>query len=147
LCLAFSVVFAPPPRLDTGAARGAFEIAFTLAQCFVGPLFSHFFALFPESGRPRASAWVLAGYGAATVLLALYVGVKLESTFGPGLGRVLLPLLQFGIGAVAAGWLLGGLVLFALAFLRVESADARRRLRVAFFGTVLGALPLVTLVA
>src|SRR5262249_55625166 len=76
LCLAFSVWLAPPPQLGSAVARGAYDLAFTLAQLFLGPLFSHFFALFPESGRPRASAWLLPGYGAATVLLALYVGIQ-----------------------------------------------------------------------
>jgi serine phosphatase RsbU (regulator of sigma subunit) len=141
LCLAFSVVLAPPPSLDSGAARGAYELAFVLAQLFVGPLFSHFFALFPESGRLRARAWVLAGYASATVLFACSLGVQIEASFGSGLGRVLVPLLQAGGGAVLMGWLLGGLVLFALAFVRLESADARRRLHVAFFGTLAGALP------
>jgi serine phosphatase RsbU (regulator of sigma subunit)/MFS family permease len=141
LCLAFSVFLAPRPVLDSGTALGAYELAYVLAQLFVGPLFSHFFALFPESGRLRARAWVLAGYAAATVLFACYLGVVLESFFGSGLGRVLEPVLQLGGGAVFMGWLLGGLALFALAFVRAENSDAQRRLRVAFFGTLAGALP------
>ena len=145
LCLAFSVFIAPPPTLDSGLARGAYDLAFMLAQLFVGPLFSHFFALFPESGRPRARAWVLAGYAAATVLFAFYLGVQLESSFGAGFGRVLTPVLQAGSGAVLMGWLLGGLALFALEFVREENADARRRLRVAFYGTLVGALPFAIL--
>ena len=145
LCLAFSVVLAPRPALDTSLARGAYELAFVLAQLFVGPLFSHFFALFPESGRPRARAWVLAGYASATVLLALNLGVLLESSFGGGLGRVLVPAIQAGSGAVFMGWLLGGLALFALEYVREENADAKRRLRVAFFGTLVGALPFAIL--
>src|SRR5262249_55392410 len=96
---------------------------------------------------PRASAWLLAGYGAATVLLALYLGMQLETAFGPGLSRVLLPVFRVGNVAVLGGWLLGGLALFALAVLRVASADARRRVRVAFYGTLLGALPFTVLVA
>jgi serine phosphatase RsbU (regulator of sigma subunit) len=145
LCLAFSVVLAPPPQLVPGAAQGAYDVALPLAQLFLGPLFSHFFALFPESGRLRARAWVLAGYAAATVLFALNLGVLLESSFGSGFGRALVPALQVGTGAVFTGWLLGGLVLFALAFVREESSDAQRRLRVAFFGTLVGALPFAIL--
>ena len=145
LCLAFSVFIAPPPTLDSGLARGAYDLAFMLAQLFVGPLFSHFFALFPESGRPRARAWVLAGYAAATVLFAFYLGVQLESSFGAGFGRVLTPVLQAGSGAVLMGWLLGGLALFALEFVREENPDAKRRLRVAFYGTLVGALPFAIL--
>ena len=141
LCLAFAVWLAPSPSLASGVARGAYEQSFVLAQFFIGPLFSHFFALFPESGRPRARAWVLVGYAMATVLLACFLGVRLEAAFGAGDARVLLPLLTAANGVVIVAGLLGGLVLFALAFLRVESSDARRRLRVAFFGTLAGALP------
>src|SRR5438094_533692 len=147
LCLAFAVWLAPSPSLASGFARGAYEQSFVLAQFFIGPLFSHFFALFPESGRPRARAWVLVGYAMATVLLACFLGVRLEAAFGAGDARVLLPLLTAANGVVIVAGLLGGLVLFALAFLRVENADARRRLRVAFFGTLLGALPFALLVA
>jgi hypothetical protein len=139
------VVLAPPPQLVPGAAQGAYDVALPLAQLFLGPLFSHFFALFPESGRLRARAWVLAGYAAATVLFALNLGVLLESSFGSGFGRALVPVLQAGTGGVFTGWLLGGLVLFALAFVREESSDAQRRLRVAFFGTLVGALPFAIL--
>src|SRR5215831_8758386 len=121
LCLAFSVFIAPPPTLDSGVARGAYELASMLAQLFVGPLFSHFFALFPESGRLRARAWVLAGYASATVLFACFLGVQLEASFGSGLGRVLVPVLRGGSGIVFMGGLLGGLVLFALAYVRAES--------------------------
>jgi serine phosphatase RsbU (regulator of sigma subunit) len=145
LCLAFSVFLAPPPQLQSGVTRGAYELASLLAQLFLGPLFSHFFALFPESGRLRARAWVLAGYAAATVLFALYFGVQLESAFGSGLGRVLMPGLRSASGVVFMGWLLGGLVLFALAFVREENADAKRRIVVAFWGTLAGALPFAVL--
>ena len=147
LCLAFAVTLAPIPHHASRAALIAYSfITSMLAQLFIGPLFSHFFALFPESGKPRARAWVLALYAAATVLLASYVGVVLESSFGAGRALVLLPVLQLAAGTVFDAGLLGGLVLFALAFARAETSDARRRLRVAFFGTVLGATPFALLV-
>jgi serine phosphatase RsbU (regulator of sigma subunit) len=146
LCLAFTVLLAPPPRLAGGLVAFGYEALTVLASLFAGPLFSHFFALFPESGRPRARAWVLGGYAAATVLLACYVGAKAASAWGAsGLGALLL-LLQVGPAILFAAGLMGGLVLFALAFVRAESADARRRLRVAFVGTLVGALPFAMLV-
>jgi serine phosphatase RsbU (regulator of sigma subunit) len=46
---------------------------------------------------------------------------------------------------VLTGWLVGGLVLFALEYVREENVDAKRRLRVAFFGTLAGALPVAIL--
>jgi phosphoserine phosphatase RsbU/P len=146
LCLAFAVILAPPPHVASHAAQVAYAFTFVLAQLFVGPLFSHFFALFPESGKPRARAWVLACYASATVLLACYVGVMLELLLGAGHAVALLPVLDPASSAVFAAGMLGGLVLFALAFARAETSDARRRLRVAFFGTLLGALPFALLV-
>ena len=146
LCLAFAVMLAPPPRLTGGPAAFGYEALTVLAQLFAGPLFSHFFALFPESGRPRARAWVLGGYAAATVLLACYAGVKIASAWGAAGLAALLLLLQVGPAILFAAGLLGGLALFALAFARAENSDARRRLRVAFVGTLLGALPFAVLV-
>lgn len=146
LCLSFAVFFAPLPHLTSHAAEWAYAFLSLLAQLFIGPLFSHFFALFPESGKPRARAWVLASYAAATVLLACYLGVMLESQFGAGRGAALLPPLEGASSAVFATGLLGGLVLFAFAFARVRTSDARRRLRVAFIGTLFGALPFALLV-
>jgi serine phosphatase RsbU (regulator of sigma subunit) len=146
LCLAFTVLLAPPPRFHAAPAALAYELLTVLAQLFAGPLFSHFFALFPESGRPRARGWVLAGYAVATVLLAVYLGVKLGLAFGAGGMGPLLTLLQAAPALSFAAGLLGGLVLFALAFARAETSDARRRLRVAFIGTLLGALPFAVLV-
>ncbi len=146
LCLSFAVWLAPIPPFANRAAGLVYECITLVAQLFLGPLFSHFFALFPESGRPRARAWVLACFASATLLLACFTGILIESLLGPGRLSALLPLLQVAPGAVFAAGVLGGLVLFALAFARTKTADARRRLRVAFVGTLLGALPLALLV-
>ncbi len=146
LCIAFAVFLAPSPRLDTRAVNLAYSFLFVLAQLFIGPLFTHFFALFPESGRTRARAWVLTCYATATVLLACFAGVFIESLAGGSHSGALLPVLTIATSAVLAAGLIGGLLLFAQAFRRAESSDARRRLRVAFFGTLLGALPFAVLV-
>jgi serine phosphatase RsbU (regulator of sigma subunit) len=146
LCLSFAVWLAPLPPFANRTAGFVYECITLVAQLFLGPLFSHFFALFPESGRPRAGAWVLTCYALATLLLASFTGVLVESAVGPGRMASLLPLLRVAPSAVFAAGLLGGLVLFALAFARAETPDARRRLRVAFVGTLLGALPLALLV-
>ena len=146
LCLAFTVLLAPPPYLPTAPARSLYDTLAVLSQLFIGPLFSHFFALFPESGRPRARAWVLASYAAATVLLVCYAAVTLGTSWGLGQLDALLSVLRVAPAVLFAAGLLGGLVLFALAFIRAETSDARRRLRVAFIGTLLGALPFALLV-
>ncbi len=146
LCLAFTVMLAPPPHLSARAAVAAYQFLSTLAQLFMGPLFSHFFALFPESARPRARVWVLGCYASATVLVACFTGVLLESLAGGARTQALVPVLTLAAGVVQAAGVLGGLVLFAWAFGRADSNDARRRLRVAFFGTLLGALPFALLI-
>ena len=146
LTLAFAVVLAPPPQLDASVASLAYTFLSVLASLFIGPLFSHFFALFPGGTRTRARAWVLTCYAVATVLLACFLGVLIESLAGGTRGSALLPFLQNAGGAVSMAGLLGGLVLFAIAFAWADSSDARRRLRVAFFGTLLGALPFALLV-
>ena len=146
LCLAFGVILAPPPHFDSHNAELAYTFLFGLATLFVGPLFSHFFALFPESGKPRARAWVLTSYAVATVLLVCFVGVLLESMFGAGHASELVPVVAFANSVLFAAGLLGGLILFGFAFARAANSDARRRLRVAFFGTVIGALPFTLLV-
>ncbi len=146
LTLAFAVVLAPPPHLDAMPASLAYTFLNMLASLFMGPLFSHFFALFPDATRTRGRAWVLVSYASATVLLACFVGVLLESLAGGTRGALLLPLLQVAPSAVATAGILGGLTLFALAFAAADSSDARKRLRVAFFGTLAGALPFALLV-
>ncbi len=60
--------------------------------------------------------------------------------------NALLSVLRVAPAVLFAAGLIGGLVLFALAFFRAETSDARRRLRVAFIGTLLGALPFALLV-
>ena len=146
LCLAFTVLLAPPPHLRSAPASTLYEGLAVLSQLFIGPLFSHFFALFPESGRPRARAWVLPLYAGATVLVVCYAAIKLGSMWGLGQLDTLVSVLRVAPAALFAAGFLGGLVLFALAFFRAQTVDARRRLRVAFFGTLLGALPFALLV-
>lgn len=146
LTLAFAVVLAPPPHLDALPFMLAYACLNMLASLFIGPLFSHFFALFPDATRMRGRWWVRTCYAAATVLLACFTGVLLESLAGGTHGRMLRPLLLVAPSAVATAGILGGLVSFALAFAGAGSSDDRKRLRVAFFGTLAGALPFALLV-
>src|SRR5262249_22172233 len=83
LSLALAVQVAPPPRFGSRPAETAYSYVLVVAQLFIGPLFSHFFALFPESGRSRARVWVLGLYAAATVLLACFTGVVVGSLLAP----------------------------------------------------------------
>ncbi len=148
LSLCFAGWLAPPPRL-TGAAAALHQLSLLVVQLFIPALFSHFFALFPEPGdRPRARVWVRACYAAGALSLLAWGVVLFEDEFGAGqLALVARPWLSAAAGLTLAAGFLGGLVLFAGALARAKSADARRRLRVAFLGTLLGAAPFAVLVA
>lgn len=148
LGLAFAGMLAPAPALPTGAWRVAYDLVFVAAQLYVSVLFMHFFALFPEPGeRPRARVLVRTGYVAATVVLAALIAVVAESEFGTGAWRAALPAIVGAHLAIFAAGMLGGLVLFASSFVRTRDPDARKRLRVAFFGTLLGVAPFAAIVA
>lgn len=148
LGLAFAAMLAPGPWLPPGAWQVAYDLGFAAAQVYVSVLFLHFFALFPEPApRPRARALVRAGYALATALLFALIAVVLESEWGPGRWRGALTAVEDAHFALFVAGMLGGLALFAASFARARDADARRRLRVAFFGTLLGAAPFVAIIA
>ncbi len=148
LGLAFAASLAPAPWLPPGGWQSLYDLAFMAAQVYMAVLFMHFFALFPQPApRPRALALVRAGYVIATGLLLAVVAVDLESRLGPGHWGRALGILEAAHLALFVAGILGGLVLFAISFARARDPDARRRLRVAFFGTLLGAAPFAAIVA
>lgn len=148
LGLSFAAMLAPAPWLPPGGWQVLYDLGVLAAQLYVSVLFMHFFALFPEPApRPRARLLVRAGYALATALLLALMVVVTESEWGSGRWRGALAALEDAhVGLFMAG-MLGGLALFAGSFARTRNADARRRLRVAFFGTVLGAAPFAAIVA
>jgi serine phosphatase RsbU (regulator of sigma subunit) len=148
LGLSFAGMLAPPPWLPPGGWQMTYELGVLAAQVYVSVLFMHFFALFPEPApRPRAQLLVKAGYGFATTLLLALAAVVAETVWGAGRWREALPFLSAAHLALFAAGMAGGLTLFAISFVRARDADARRRLRVAFFGTLLGAAPFAAIVA
>ena len=148
LCVAFAGVLTPEPRLDTRAWQLVYDLGYLATQLFAPVVFAHFFALFPEpAARTRGRLWVRAGYGAATALWIFGLALVLEDAFGGGHWGAAIIVLQAGGLALFAAGMLGGLALITRSFLRAGSADARRRLRVALFGTVLGAAPYAAMVA
>jgi len=149
LCLAFAGLLAPIPHWDSVPARAVYEALYTAITLFLPALFVHFFALFPESVRPagprgsvgRIAYAVASALTVASVLLPLYAALTRKSA-DPAIA-----LLQGIAGLWFAACLIAALVLFARSYARVRSADARRRLRVALIGTILGAGPLAAVVA
>jgi serine phosphatase RsbU (regulator of sigma subunit) len=148
LCVAFAGMLTPEPRLDSRAWQLTYDLGYLAAQLFAPIVFAHFFALFPEpAARTRDRLWVRMGYGAATALWLVGLALVIEGVFGPGHWSAALPVIGAGGLALFAAGMVGGLVLITRSFLRAGSADARRRLRVALFGTILGAAPFVIMVA
>lgn len=149
LCLAFAWLLAPLPRLTHAASGALYDALYTGVGLFLPALFVHFFALFPESGQPRGplrSATVVA-YGIAVVLFGGSFLVMLAEPVLGGPAQAAQLLIQGIAGLWFALGLLAALLLFAGSYRRARTADARRRLRVALTGTVLGALPFAALVA
>jgi serine phosphatase RsbU (regulator of sigma subunit) len=148
LCVAFAGMLTPDPRFGSRAWQLAYDLGYTAAQLYAAVVFAHFFALFPEpAGRTRHRAWVRAGYVLASLLWLGALAIVLEDVFGPGRWGPAIQYLSAGALALFAGGMLGGLALFAGSFSRTRTPDGRRRLRVAFFGTLLGAAPFVFAVA
>ena len=149
LCLAFAWLLAPLPRWRSEASGALYDALYTGVGLYLPALFIHFFALFPESGQPRGrlrSATTIA-YGVATGLFgASFLIMLAEPVFG-AVAAAAQSLIQGMAGLWFAFGLLAALYVFAGSYRRARSTDARRRLRVALAGTVLGALPFATLVA
>ncbi len=150
LCLAFAWLLAPPPRWGADPAAGTlYDTITTGAGLYLPALFVHFFALFPGSGRPRGSLRTVASvaYGVSTGLFGASFLVILAHPAFAAAAETAQSLMQGIAGLWFALGLGTALVLFVASYRRSRSTDARRRLRVALAGTVLGALPFAALVA
>ncbi len=146
LCLSFAWLLAPLPQWNSRPAVAAFEVALSGVTVYLPALFMHFFALFPDrAARGGVRALVRTGYAVSTALFIASLAVQFEPRRGATSEAVALALqtaaaLWFGAGLLAA------FVLFATAFRGGIPFDTRRRLRVAFVGTVLGAGPLAAFI-
>ncbi len=150
VCLAFASLLAPLPRPTPEGFQHLYPALISGVQIVLPALCVHFFALFPEARAPGGfrSRIVRPAYAVSGLLwLASFLEVVPVFPDAGTRARVL----EF-VGAAAAVWFAAGLVLalgcFVAAFAATRTADARRRLRVALAGTMLGAAPLaiVTLV-
>ncbi len=142
VCLSFAWLLAPPPMSSFSLIVQVHTLVLAAISLFLPVLLVHFFALFPESRAPgRMLEITRASYGVATILFVVTVAVIFIEALYPA---------QVVIQAVAALWFAAGvlasLLLFGAPLRRAANPDVRRRLRVAFVGTVLGAGPLAAMV-
>ena len=146
MCLAFACLIAPFPRFGSAGASLLYETLYSGISVFLPALLVHFFALFPESDRPRGGAGRLtsAAYGVAIVLFAAAIVLALAP-----LGARREPAEEL-LQSIAALWFAAGaiiaLALFVRSYVLARGEDARRRLRVALAGTLLGVGPLAAAV-
>lgn len=148
LSLAFAVLVAPLPQWRSPSAALGYEALYTGITLFLPALFIHFFVLFPESERPTGAlgAVVTAAYAFATLLYAALVApLALPAELRPDVEPFVTAIesasaLWFALGVLAAAGL------FVRSFRATRDRDARRRLRVALAGTVLGVAPLAAVV-
>jgi serine phosphatase RsbU (regulator of sigma subunit) len=147
LCLAFAWLVMPTPLLTSAAAAAAWQIVYSGITLFLPALFIHFFALFPEEGpRSQRIAAVVRGAYAIATLLFVAMFAEFGAPEGSGLAGSVVLFLQGAAAVWFAAGLAFALALFARSYLRARSPDARRRLRVALAGTLLGAGPLALLI-
>ena len=148
MCLSFACVLAPFPRFRSPGATLAYETLYSGITLFLPALLVHFFALFPDSTRTRGVLTRITriAYGVSAGLFS----IEALLAVAPLIARHALDPLQELLQSMAALWFgLGTLVaiaLFVRSYLLARNEDARRRLRVALAGTVLGFLPLTALV-
>ncbi|MGH7742028.1 MAG: hypothetical protein ACRENS_08400, partial [Candidatus Eiseniibacteriota bacterium] len=148
MCLSFACLIAPFPRFRSPAAMLAYETLYSGITLFLPALLVHFFALFPDSTRLRGmlTRIVRIAYGVSAGLFAIEVLLAVAPLFA----RHMLDPVQELLQSMAALWFgLGTLVaiaLFVRSYVLARREDTRRRLRVALAGTVLGFLPLASLV-
>lgn len=147
-CLAFAWTLAPYPRWGSTLAMRVYEALYTGVTLFVPALFLHLFAIFPESRRPSGAraAITRVGYAVAGTLFAAALVLTALPLAGLAAEGALL-VLQAMAGLWFAAGLAAAIAMFALSYRAAGSSDARRRLRVALAGTVLGIGPLALLVA
>jgi serine phosphatase RsbU (regulator of sigma subunit) len=147
LSLAFAYLLAPLPRF-TPPLTLVHEVIYTAVSLWLPALFVHFFALFPEPrlSRGRTAAGVTTAHGiAATLFVAWLLVLTLRIASHPGY----LPALAVLQGTAAlwfAAGIVSALVLFVRSYRRAVTPDARRRLRVALAGSMLGLGPVAALI-
>ena len=146
VCLGFAALLAPPPRGVGAAGSSLIDVSISALTILLPALFVHFFATFPDSrAAGRRRVWIRAAYTVAMLLVAFeFVAIVLQATAAP-LAQKVGDLVQMAAALWLAVGTLCALLLFAASFAAAGSADARRRLRVAFGGSLVGLGPFIAL--
>jgi serine phosphatase RsbU (regulator of sigma subunit) len=147
MCLSFAWLLAPLRRWTWLAPRLIDQVVYTAIELFLPALVIHFFALFPE-GRARRGyrRWIRASYAVAALLLAFALPLVVLQELGARVPTIWFDFVQAAAGLWFGLGLLAAFCWFGLSYHRAAPDDARRRLRVALFGTLLGAAPLAALI-
>jgi sigma-B regulation protein RsbU (phosphoserine phosphatase) len=146
LCFAFGLVLVNVVNFELGTARFALRSAFNdLLVLSVPALFLHFFLLFPErSGllirRPRLEYAI---YLPMVLLFAVSVFFNImDYSYGRGYSRALAAL-QSVTALHFIAFVVIGLIAFLRGYRRVKKASFKGKLRLVFWGTIVGILPFV----
>jgi len=147
LCVSFGALLAPKPVMPGAAATVAWDVMTTAITLYLPALFVHFFATFPESrAQGRRHAWIRAFYMIATALFVVALAANVAVHIGLPGATTASDALQVAAAVWFAMGLLAALALFFASYQAAGSPDARRRLRVALIGTLLGVLPFAGLI-
>jgi sigma-B regulation protein RsbU (phosphoserine phosphatase) len=143
LCSSLAVLLTKPLPIESPYLYGAYQGMRGLAERFVPPFFLHFFLLFPEGEKTPRRSVLAAVYTPAIALSLGFLYVLVAGSFlGVDVGRGASLLLSVASSVYFGLCFLAGAALFVVAYYRRRSAETRRRLRVALWGTVAGVLPI-----
>ncbi len=130
---------------EMAPAFAPFAVAYkAIFQAMLGPLFYYLFAVFPTRSpldrRVPWLKWVALALGIFFAIPGLSVGqmelpAPLAALLGPSLSRNITLLFVYGLVVL-------GFISVAVNFYRRPDPDARRKLRVIFWGSVIGVVPL-----
>jgi serine phosphatase RsbU (regulator of sigma subunit) len=146
VCITFGVLLAPPPRGISPAGSMLLNLAITGLAILLPALFVQFFATFPEArALGRRQRWIRAAYWVAAAVAALSLAAVVAQAVSAPVARWAGDVAQMAAAVWFALGTLLALLLFAASFAAAGSADARRRLRVAFVGSLVGLGPFTAL--
>jgi sigma-B regulation protein RsbU (phosphoserine phosphatase) len=143
LCSSFALLLTKPLPIESPYLYGAYQSLRRLAELLVPAFFLHFFLLFPEAEKAPGKKMLTTIYAPAALLSLGSLFLFVEGSYlDLGLGRTPFLTMNMASSVYFGACFLIGAALFVVAYYKNRSAETRRRLRVALWGTVLGVLPI-----